>query len=107
MAQLIKFDVERMQEVSSQLDDIKTKLSTSMKAVQGNLTDLSNNIKGTTINKTLTRYKENNENVLDSILKNIESLRDYLEGQIASYNATEEEATGIVESIANMFDGLF
>ena len=102
----IRFDITEMTKIKDQLDTIKTNLTTSMNAIQTNLTTLSGNIKGDLVNSTITKYTTNNENVLDSTIKNIEALDLYLAEQIASYKATEEQEAESMTDVNAMIEGI-
>lgn len=103
MAEL-KFNVARMKEVNSRLEEISEQLTTSANENSDEISNITSNITGDEVVNVLKSYKETSDYVIKNTKTQIAQLKDYLQQQIIAYSTTEQSASDSLTDIQNMLN---
>jgi len=104
----LQFNAERMSEVYNRLDEIQEQLTNASNTNSEKLNSIAGNIIGDTVVSALKSYSEKTIEVSKEIIKLTNEMKEYLNGQIAKYTATETQAQenlSDVQSILSQLEG--
>jgi len=104
----LQFNATRMNEVLNRLDEIQEQLNSETKADSEKFNSIASNITGDTVVSTLKSYAEKTVEVSNETIKLMNEMKEYLNGQLKQYTATEAEAKETlsdVQSILNQLEG--
>lgn len=103
----IKFSAERMNEIHNRLGEIKQQLQTTLQADSDNFNVIAQNIQNESMANTLKTYASANIEKCNKILELIDKMNEFLQTQMAAYDATDAEAQSTiaeVQGILNQID---
>lgn len=100
------FNATRMNEVLNRLDEIQEQLTSASNANSEKLNSIAANITGETVVSTLKTYSEKTLTISKEIIRLTNEMKDYLNGQIKKYEATETEAKETLSDVQNILNQL-
>lgn len=102
----LKFNATRMNEVLNRLDEIQEQLTTASNTNSEKLNSLAGNITGDAVVSTLKSYSEKTIEVSKEIINLTNQMKEYLNGQIAKYTATETHAKETISDVQGILSQL-
>ena len=102
----LKFDVGRMKEINSRLDDIKEQLQQSSNEQTEEINTIVSNITGDLVQGVLKNYSSAITEITESTVKQIASMKEYLQGQIIAYSTTEQSGADSLADIQSQLSAL-
>ena len=98
----IRFDVARMKEVNSRLEEITEQLTSSAGENSSEIEIITNNITGDEVINALKNYRETSDSIITKTKTQLAELKQYLQEQIVAYTATEEAGSESLSDIQSI-----
>jgi len=98
----IKFTTARMREVYNTMGELIEQLTNSMNNSVNTLAEMKAVIVSTLVNEGITKYQQASDKELQSVVKNLNALKEYLSGKIAAYSASDEVGANSLSDVEGL-----
>lgn len=102
----IKVNDDELKRISERIDDISRQLIDANSNNANAFSAINGEIQTSSINSTLNNYSDTCVRVVSALNKSLIELKEFLDRQLASYSATDQEAFEAIKSVSDYLSGL-